>query len=160
MSIFLFVLAGLLRGFLTLLLGLGKATLYPLCFFFFNVIDAFSCALDDSSFTGVPSGMFFVNYILYVDKLMIFCLASLHNVGFLKDTLSNFAAFSGLYVNNAKCFIMFSYDILLGNNITSLLGLMQADNTLTYLWLPISTKKLTVAYFLQLLSRIFTLLTG
>ncbi|XP_028548818.1 uncharacterized protein LOC114579172 [Dendrobium catenatum] len=124
------------------------------------VMDAFSCVIDDSSFLGINNGNYNYKHLLYADDLLVFGNATMNNAALLLKSLNSFAEATGLYINNTKCSIIFSFNSSLTEDINLLMGVLRANVCLTYLGLPISTKKLNSTYFLPLLSKLFTLLAG
>ncbi|PKU81899.1 Putative ribonuclease H protein [Dendrobium catenatum] len=101
-----------------------------------------------------------VNHLHYADDILVFGEASISNANSLQIALSSFAKYSGLVLNNAKCQFIFSHNTPLANEICAQLGFSQTENTILYLGIPISTKKLKASHFQPLLSKLFTLLAG
>ncbi|PKU86009.1 Putative ribonuclease H protein [Dendrobium catenatum] len=150
---------GGLEGFFSSSFGLRQGC--PLSPLLFSVVmDAFSYGLTASNFKGIFSNNLMINHLLYADNILVFGEASIQNANSLQIVLSSFAMHSGLVVNNAKCRILFSHNNPLANVITARLGFTQTENTLTYLGIPISTKKLKTSHLQPLLSRLSTLLAG
>ncbi|KAI0516632.1 hypothetical protein KFK09_009309 [Dendrobium nobile] len=149
----------LLKGFLEPFVNWVKGCpLSPLLFSI--VMDVFSCVIEESSFLGIENGNYNYKHLLHADDLLVFGNSSMHNAAILLNALSSFAEATGLYINNSKCSILFSFNSPLAEDINLLMGFLRANGSLTYLGLPISTKKLNSTFFLLLLSKLFTLLTG
>ncbi|KAL0916751.1 hypothetical protein M5K25_014286 [Dendrobium thyrsiflorum] len=85
---------------------------------------------------------------------------SIENVETLKHSLDTFSAASGLYINNNKSSIIFSLNNVDEGIITDILGIPNINTSLTYLGIPISSKRLKASHFQPLLSRLTTLLAG
>ncbi|XP_028549965.1 uncharacterized protein LOC114579465 [Dendrobium catenatum] len=120
-------------------------------------MDAFSCAFDDGKFKGISCSSTDFNHLLYANEVLVFGEAKMENAINLKATLDNFAASSGLSINEAKCSIIFSQNTCIAN-VSNLLGFSMSDHTIKYLGLPIFTKNLSAAHFQPLLSKFTTLL--
>ncbi|PKU86799.1 Putative ribonuclease H protein [Dendrobium catenatum] len=150
---------GGLEGFFPSSSGLRQGC--PLSPLLFSVVmDAFSCGLNNSNFSDISCDGFSVNHLLYADDILVFGKASLLNASTLDNVLTSFALHSSLMVNNAKCSIVFSKNTPQAHEITHLLGFTPTESTLTYLGIPISSKKLKTSHFQPLLSRLSTLLDG
>ncbi|PKU64842.1 Putative ribonuclease H protein [Dendrobium catenatum] len=150
---------GSLEGFFKSSSGLRQGcSLSPLLFTV--VMDAFSCMLDEGEFKGISCGNMDFNHLLYADDVLVFGEASLLNAKTLKDALNSFAASSGLCINDSKSSVLFSTNTINAMDISTLLGFSLADQSFSYLGLPISIKNLTATHFQPLLSKLSTLLAG
>ncbi|XP_020691383.1 uncharacterized protein LOC110106006 [Dendrobium catenatum] len=126
------IINGTLEGFFKSSSGLRQdCPLSPLLFTV--VMDAFSSALEEGSFKGISCGSMNFSHLLYADDVLVFGEASLQNAMDLKDTLNNFAASTGLYINDNKSSILFSSNTTAAHDISNLLGFSLADHSISYL---------------------------
>ncbi|PKU71795.1 Putative ribonuclease H protein [Dendrobium catenatum] len=156
---FYICLNGKLEGYFISTSGLRQGC--PLSPLLFDIaMDALSCTLDAGDFRGITFGNNSLSHLLYADDVLVFGATNLPNALNLNLILDDFAASSGLKINNSKCTIIFSKETHLNSDIANLLGYQISVLALKYLGLPIALKKLSFSNFLPQLSRLSTLLDG
>ncbi|XP_028550446.1 uncharacterized protein LOC110098462 [Dendrobium catenatum] len=125
------------------------------------VMDGLSNILNRNTiFKGIAYKDVHINHLMYADDLLVFGESTKDNAEALKSSLMEFSSYSGLFINEAKSSIVFSHNDNLAQFISATLGIHQVNTSLTYLGLPISSKRLKNTHFQPLLSKISALLDG
>ncbi|KAL0293603.1 UNVERIFIED_CONTAM: hypothetical protein Sradi_6928700 [Sesamum radiatum] len=93
--------------------------------------------------------------------VLLFCKADLPSIQVLRDTLTEFAALSGLNVNPAKSQIILSRAVQQERRqIVEYLGFQEGSLPVRYLGVPLTSSRLTIADCRPLINRIDTRLAG
>ncbi|PKU63786.1 Putative ribonuclease H protein [Dendrobium catenatum] len=153
-------LNGSLEGFFNSSSGLRQGCpLSPLLFCI--AMDGLSQILSDShNFQGIHCKDLLISHLMYADDLLVVGKSSIDNATKLKRCLQTFGSLSGLHINSYKSAIMFSHHSLENQRICDELDIHNVNLHLTYLGIPISTRRLKTSHFQPLLSRISALLAG
>ncbi|PKU66032.1 Putative ribonuclease H protein [Dendrobium catenatum] len=153
-------LNGSLEGFFKSSSGLRQGCpLSPLLFCV--AMDGLSQTLSDShNFKGIKCKDVQISHLMYADDLLVVGEATIENARHLNRCLQDFGSLSGLHINTIKSAIIFSHQGPQNQRFCEVLDIHNINPHLTYLGIPISTKKLKASHFQPLLSRIFALLEG
>ncbi|KAI0515590.1 hypothetical protein KFK09_008255 [Dendrobium nobile] len=153
-------LNGYLEGFFKSTSGLRQGCpLSPLLFCI--AMDGLSQILSDThNFKGINCKDFHISHLMYADDLLVVGETSIDNARQLNWCLQEFGSLSGLQINASKSAIIFSHDGLENQMICEELGIHNVNLLITYLGIPISSKRLKASHFQPLLSRISALLEG
>ncbi|PKU59129.1 Putative ribonuclease H protein [Dendrobium catenatum] len=153
------VIDGALEGFFPSSAGLRQGC--PLSpYLFCIVMDAFSNMLDASGFKGFSADNFQISHLLYADDVLIFGEASVENCTILANTLKEFAAASGLFINYDKSSVMFTKNQRNKESLCQALSIFNTTNKISYLGIPISFNRLKVEDFLPLMDKLHNKFTG
>ncbi|KAK4384719.1 putative ribonuclease H protein [Sesamum angolense] len=99
--------------------------------------------------------------LCFADDVLLFCKADLPSIQVLRDTLTEFAALSGLNVNPAKSQIILSRAVQHERRqIVEYLGFQEGSLPVRYLGVPLTSSRLTIADCRPLINRIDTRLAG
>ncbi|XP_020689774.1 uncharacterized protein LOC110104847 [Dendrobium catenatum] len=122
----------------------------PLSLYLFSIaMDGLSSSFEDAISAGT-----------FLDDLLVFGKSTTDNAQSLMNLLSSFADLSGLKVNPEKSLAFFSKYATDVNEICGILNIPQAHSPITYLGLPIFTRKLCKADFQPLMNKLYGLLDG
>ncbi|KAK4384487.1 putative mitochondrial protein [Sesamum angolense] len=84
--------------------------------------------------------------LCFADDVLLFCKADLPSIQVLRDTLTEFAALSGLNVNPAKSQIILSRAVQQERRqIVEYLGFQEGSLPVRYLGVPLTSSRLTIA---------------
>ncbi|KAL0293606.1 UNVERIFIED_CONTAM: putative mitochondrial protein [Sesamum radiatum] len=99
--------------------------------------------------------------LCFADDVLLFCKADLPSIQVLRDTLTEFAALSGLNVNPAKSQIILCRAVQQERRqIVEYLGFQEGSLPVRYLGVPLTSSRLTIADCRPLINRIDTRLAG
>ncbi|CAK8532559.1 unnamed protein product [Lathyrus sativus] len=93
--------------------------------------------------------------LTFVDDVLLFCRGDPIFVEFMMRDFNSFFASTGLVVNQGKCKIFFGgLDESSKDDIRVLIGFQEGSLPITYLGVPLSSKKLNINHYMPLVERI------
>ncbi|KAL0292809.1 UNVERIFIED_CONTAM: hypothetical protein Sradi_6971600 [Sesamum radiatum] len=99
--------------------------------------------------------------LCFADDVLIFCSGHLQSVQVIKDTLSTFAALSGLRVNSAKSQVILSKSVRSERQaILDFMGFQEGTLPIKYLGVPLVASRLTIEDCKPLLHKLDNKLAG
>ncbi|XP_058732785.1 uncharacterized protein LOC131604357 [Vicia villosa] len=96
-----------------------------------------------------------LTHLIFADDILLFSKGDVASIQMLMNTLQVFSNSIGLIVNPSKCFVyMGAVDDSTKEQILSTTGFNLGQLPFRYLGVPLSSKKLSIAYYLPLMDRI------
>ena len=101
-----------------------------------------------------------ISHLLFADDVLLFSKEDVQSAVCIREILSDFADMSGLQANISKSSIFFSAECQYKSTILEMLGFQEGCFPITYLGMPLSSKRISYSACKPLLDRISRRVNG